>query len=223
MIDTVSTAGSSTGASRAVNAPGGALGKDEFLKLFLTQMKNQDPMNPMNGEQFAAQMAQFSSVEQLTNIAKLLETQASFSSEMLGAIGSNSAVGMLGKTITALGDHVIVSPDGTGTAVADVQGSGASATLRILDENGNEVGSRELGTLSPGRHRIELGDAASGLPGGTYRYEVDVTDASGAKVNVTTYTVARVDGLRTGANGPVLVAGDLEIPFAAITEVSTRS
>ena len=54
-----------------------ALGKDEFLKLLVAQMKNQDPMNPMDGQQMAAQLAQFSSVEQLINandtLAKIRE------------------------------------------------------------------------------------------------------------------------------------------------------
>lgn len=46
---------------------GGKMGKDEFLKLLVAQMKNQDPLNPMDGQQMAAQLAQFSSVEQLVN------------------------------------------------------------------------------------------------------------------------------------------------------------
>jgi flagellar basal-body rod modification protein FlgD len=53
--------------------PGGKLGKDEFLKLLVAQMKNQDPLNPMDGQQMAAQLAQFSSVEQLVTANESLE------------------------------------------------------------------------------------------------------------------------------------------------------
>lgn len=53
--------------------PGGKLGKDEFLKLLVAQMKNQDPLNPMDGQQMAAQLAQFSSVEQLVTANETLE------------------------------------------------------------------------------------------------------------------------------------------------------
>jgi flagellar basal-body rod modification protein FlgD len=49
------------------------MGKDEFVKLLITQMKNQDPMNPMDGKDLAAQLAQFSSVEQLININTKLD------------------------------------------------------------------------------------------------------------------------------------------------------
>jgi len=56
------------------NAAGGSLGKDEFVKLLVTQMQNQDPLNPMDGKDLAVQLAQFSSVEQLMNINTKLDT-----------------------------------------------------------------------------------------------------------------------------------------------------
>lgn len=58
------------------SAPGGELGKDEFLRLFVTQLRNQDPLNPMESQEFVAQLAQFSTVEQLIEIRELLEIQA---------------------------------------------------------------------------------------------------------------------------------------------------
>jgi flagellar basal-body rod modification protein FlgD len=74
----VAAAGSSSNqnsASNAItNAAGGAMGKDQFVQLLITQMKNQDPMNPMDGKDLAAQLAQFSSVEQLININAKLDT-----------------------------------------------------------------------------------------------------------------------------------------------------
>ena len=77
------TAGSSTSSSAATtsdaitNAAGGAMGKNEFVKLLVTQMKNQDPLNPMDGKDLAAQLAQFSSVEQLINANSTLSNIAS--------------------------------------------------------------------------------------------------------------------------------------------------
>ena len=71
-----STAGSAanSASSAITNAAGGAMGKDEFVKLLVTQMKNQDPMNPLDGKDLAAQLAQFSSVEQLMNINTKLDS-----------------------------------------------------------------------------------------------------------------------------------------------------
>lgn len=222
MISSVNPAASSSSTPQAPAAPGGALGKDEFLKLFITQMRSQDPMNPMDGQQFAAQLAQFSSVEQLTNISQQLEGQAALGASMIGAIGNANAVGLLGHTVTAVADKVVVDGDGHGTAVADVGGAGATATLTLFDANGTKVGSRELGPIGPGRQQIDLGEAAAGLPAGGYSFTLDVADGNGQSIPVTTLTVAHVDSMRIGPDGPILIAGPLEIPLSSVSEIDAQ-
>ena len=72
---------------------GGTLGKDDFLKLFVAQLQHQDPMNPMQDQDFMGQMAQFTSVEQLTNMAtsiKLMNT----------ASQSTQSIALIGKTVS---------------------------------------------------------------------------------------------------------------------------
>ena len=64
----------------------GSLGKDQFLKLFVAQLKHQDPMNPMNDSEFMAQMASFSTLEQVTNLAMANER--------------SSTIGLIGRTVT---------------------------------------------------------------------------------------------------------------------------
>jgi flagellar basal-body rod modification protein FlgD len=90
--DASSASNSAGSASSAItNAAGGAMGKDEFVKLLITQMKNQDPMNPMDGKDLAAQLAQFSSVEQLINInAKLDGLSTLLTPATVTAADSNS-------------------------------------------------------------------------------------------------------------------------------------
>jgi flagellar basal-body rod modification protein FlgD len=64
----------------------GSLGKDQFLKLFVAQLQHQDPMNPMNDNEFMAQMASFSTLEQVTNLAAANERSAT--------------IGLIGRTVT---------------------------------------------------------------------------------------------------------------------------
>ncbi len=71
----------------------GSLGKDQFLKLFVAQLQHQDPMNPMQDSEFMGQMASFSTLEQVTNLANANE-------KIAASMASNSAVGLIGRTVT---------------------------------------------------------------------------------------------------------------------------
>ena len=71
------------------------LGKDDFLKLFVAQMQMQDPMNPTSNDEAMGQMAQFSTLEQITNVAKANE-------EMAANLGMSQSLGLLGRTVTCV-------------------------------------------------------------------------------------------------------------------------
>jgi len=102
--------------------PGGELGKDAFLKILLAQMRNQDPMNPADGTAMIAQLAQFSSLEQMQNlnnkIDQLLEVQ------LLGELS-----GLVGKTVLFSGENDEV----LGGTVQSLIWSGNRSQLRIND------------------------------------------------------------------------------------------
>ncbi len=194
------------------------LGKEEFLKLLVAQLRNQDPMNPTKPEEMASQLAQFSSLEQLINVNALLTEQTASNAAMALALNNSAAVGVLGKDVLALGDTVAVTGTEGDTVTVDVEGAG-EATLILYDASGVTVGSREVGPVSGGRQDIELGDAAVGLDPGNYRYELVVQGANGEPLEVQTFIRTRIDGLRYGPQGPRLIAGTLEIPLSNIVEI----
>ena len=79
----------------------GTLDKDDFLKILITQLSYQDPTAPMEDKEFIAQMAQFSSLEQMTNMSKGFD-------ELSGVLGRSNALGLLGRWVEIVdGENVI--------------------------------------------------------------------------------------------------------------------
>ncbi len=101
------TSTSAPTSATGVAAPQNQLGKDDFLKLLVAQLQNQDPGNPMDNSQFMGQLAQFSALEQMTNVAASVD-------KLTAATSVSQAVGLIGHPIT------FVRADGsTGGGVAD--------------------------------------------------------------------------------------------------------
>ena len=83
--------------SQATRSLNGQLGKDDFLKLFVAQLQHQDPMNPMNDSEFMGQMASFSTLEQVANLAAANE-------KIAASLAGSNAVGLIGRTVTYTGE-----------------------------------------------------------------------------------------------------------------------
>jgi flagellar basal-body rod modification protein FlgD len=204
--------------------PGGILGKDEFLKLLVAQMRHQDPLSPMKGEELAVQLATFSSVEQLINLNETMSNQEGMQRAIVEALNGSSALSAIGKNVVALGNGVTIPEDG---AVAPLQfvvgGAGGAATLRLFDSTGTEVLSQELGFTPAGRRSLEIAEMVEDLPPGNYTFSVEVVGEDGNMVPVQTFTTGRVDGVRYGSAGPVLTSGPFEIPIGGIVEILAAS
>ena len=203
----------------AAPKPRSALGKDEFLQLLVTQLRNQDPMNPSNAQEFAAQLAQFSSLEQLTNINDTLATQNEIATAQIQAQAANTAVGVIGRTVLAPSDQLAVGEQTTLDVSSPADGR---ATLRLLDETGQEVAVVDLGYIRAGRQQLDVSQALADVPPDTYRVQIDVVDANAATSSATPLVRARVDGVRYTADGPMLVCGDRLIPLNAVLEVAAN-
>ncbi|MEW6041591.1 MAG: flagellar hook assembly protein FlgD [Elusimicrobiota bacterium] len=120
-----SDSSSSTTSTSAISGNSSALGKNDFLKLLISQLQYQDPTNPMDNTEFVAQMAQYTSLEQMTNLNQSFEYMA-------GQLLVNQATGLIGKTVV-----LTVDADGntiTGTVEKVVLSSGTPQ----LVVNGNE-------------------------------------------------------------------------------------
>lgn len=197
--------------------PGGDLGKDEFLKLLIAQMTNQDPLNPMQGADLAVQLAQFSSVEQLVQLNDNLEGQFAVNDRIAEALSGSTSAGLIGREVIALGDQIEIDGNGATDVTFRVAGAG-NATLRVIDESGATVATKSLGQVATGRHdeSVDLSE----VPAGSYRYVVEVSDAEGVITPAQTFMRGIVRGLRFEQGRAVLLVGTNEVAMEDVIEVT---
>lgn len=219
-ITSAANAAKTAAALAEVNKKNQALGKDDFLKLLLAQLKNQDPQDPADSAQMAAQLAQFTSVEQLTNISKTLEGQTASATALLNEVSAGTAVNTIGKTITATSD--LVELDGSGNESLVITGNGGPAKLNVYDAaTGSIVTSKDMGSLAAGTSEIVIGRALGTLPPGVYRMTVTNVDTKDPS-EWTTAVRGPVTGIESTATGLQYAMGRLRVPLTAITSIGTR-
>ncbi len=199
------------GATREVKK---SLDKDAFLKLLVTQLKNQDPLNPQNPDQMAAQLAQFSSVEQLTEINKALAAQQGQAAA--GALATRTAFGssLVGQRIVAEGDAVLVQ-GGKAQVEIEAPGLGGAATLTLLNSDGSIAFSKELKQVPGGQQLLNL----DGLPNGQFTYKVAVRGADGTERDAVTYVTGLAESLVFRNGTPMLRVAGIEVPVDKLVEV----
>lgn len=205
--------------SSSSSVPGAKIdsGRNEFLMLLVTQLRHQDPFNPMDSTQFATQLAEFSGLEQLIELNERFQEQADITAMMSLSINTSLAASLVGRRVLAVGTEVFVPASGEASITVDVNGDGGSATLRLFDVNGVEIAVQKVGTVNGGRQTIPLDDL--NLASGIYTYELTVTGADNVPVDVTHYSNGLVDGVLF-ANGAILLqAGGLLIPLARLIEI----
>jgi flagellar basal-body rod modification protein FlgD len=193
--------------------------KQEFLTLFIAQLQNQDPLSPLQPEQLTAQLAQFSSLEQLTGINTRLDTLNGTSRQTT----TSALLGLIGKEVRYDGSSIVIK-DGQAPAASftlDQAVDGVTATVYAGD--GSVVRVVELGALGAGEQSFQLdGRDARGalLADGTYRLEVAAAGKDGAPPTpVTLITTARVDGVDLAADPPALLVGGERVTLDKVRQV----
>jgi len=195
-----------------------SLGKDTFLKLLVTQLENQNPLNPMNNTQFVSQMAQFTALEQTTNLANSFSNfEKTFSSSM-----QLQAASLVGKKVSLQSNNLDVISGKAGTVSFNLPQS-ALTYVKFFDSNGNVVDVEKLGWLNAGNHNYVWPATNSNgiqVPDGTYNYEIDAIQKNGTQLQLSGVKTGKISEVKF-ENGQIYVTvNGVDYPLSSIKSVS---
>lgn len=204
--------------TNATRQPSNSLGQDQFLQLMVAQLKNQDPMQPMQNGEFLSQMAQFGTVKGVQ------ELQSSFA-QLAGSLQSNQALmasSMVGRSVLVPGQIGSLVP-GTGLAGAVSVPSSSNVVVGIYDTNGQLVRRLDYGTQPAGQMSFVWDGATdSGAAAPAGNYQIRAVTSSGAETKAAdTLVRARVDSVSLGgSNGMQLnLAGLGTVAFNDVKQI----
>ncbi|MHC8319251.1 flagellar hook assembly protein FlgD [Pseudomonas sp. GB2N2] len=217
----VKTNTSADGLASATNSATGkkALGKDAFLQLLVTQLKNQNPLEPQDNGAFVAQLAQFSSLEGITTLNDTV-------SGIAGNYNSSQALqasSLVGRSVIAPGDKAVVDTTKSFNGTIAVPASADPVTLKITDADGKLIRTIDLGTQKVGNTSFiwdGKDDAGTVAAAGTYNFTASAT-YDGKATSLVTNLPATVSSVTISQTGGELMLNLAGLGSIALSKVQT--
>lgn len=205
-------------ASTPTTQDNSVMGKDDFLTLLVAQLQHQDPLNPAESTEFTAQLAQFSSLEQLQNIETTLNGFEVYQS----TLNNIQSSGFIGKTVTATGSMFGVHDATPDPIRFDLVNDADSVYIQIYDKFGGFVSDIQAGARQAGEQQVAWdGRDSNGtaVADGVYTFTVMAMNTDGAIVSSNSYTTGIVTGVdyKTGATN--LLINDHEVPISSVIRI----
>jgi flagellar basal-body rod modification protein FlgD len=224
MVNTVSSNNSSTSSSATSASNKNTLGKDDFLKLMIAQMKNQDPMSPMDGTAYSAQLAQFSSLEQLTNLNNNVTQSMETNTTLTQSINNTMMATLIGKDVKLGGDELVLNGQDKINFSYSLPKSATSVSIKVYNSVGAHVKTITNAPTAAGENKLSWDLSDNTLANGNYTYSLEAVDANGKSISTTAYKEGTIDSVRFTSKGTVLVIDGAEYSLSSIAEVlNTKS
>jgi flagellar basal-body rod modification protein FlgD len=193
---------------------------ETFLALLTTQLKNQDPLSPMDSSQFTQQIVQMTGVEQQLLTNDLLAALVGMNDG-----GLAESVNLIGKTVTATTGAATLD-DGKATWAYNLPKAASDVTLEVIDSSGKTVASKALKAVGSGDQTFEWDgktNLGADLPEGDYGLRITATDSAGAKITATQTLTGVVTGVQTVAGTQVVTVGKTKVPISSVTAVNATT
>ena len=192
--------------------------QDDFLKLLITQLQNQDPLQPMDNQEFATQLATFNSLGQLIEINDKLGAMTNGQ----GSMAQYNAASLIGKQITSAGNLVSVSA-GAGSSIGYQLGANAAkVVVTVYDANGEIVRRIDAGARASGEQTLVWDgkdSAGKSVRPGVYGFDINAVDINGKKIAASGKLQGLVTGVRLDGTEPVLEVYGVDVPLSSVVAV----
>ncbi|MNP17095.1 Basal-body rod modification protein FlgD [compost metagenome] len=210
-----------TGVATATNSKTGnqALGKDAFLQMLVTQMQNQNPLDPQDNSEFVAQLAQFSSLEGITTLNETV-TAISGNFKSSQALQASSLVG---RSVVVQTDKAVVDTTKSFNGSVVVPQSLSNATVTITDKDGKVVKTIDLGEQKAGNAAFVwdgTNDAGEKVDPGTYTFAAKTT-IDGKQHDMYTMLPATVSSVTLSQTGGEMMLNLAGLGSIALSKVQT--
>ena len=200
----------------------GAMGKDDFLQLMITQLKYQDPLNPMDGTEYASQLAQFTSLEQLTNLNASVKQSIDANYVLTQSINNTLSANLIGKEVKIGSQQIVNNGNNTANIGYDLLSDAKSVTITIKDQYGNIVRTINEKNISKGSAKLEYDftdNNGEKLINGVYSVEIEATDFNDQPLAVNSYITGLINGVRFSEYGTSMIVNSVEYSVADILEI----
>lgn len=200
-----------------------SMDKDAFFKLMLTQLKYQDPTNPMKNHEMAAQLAQFSGLEQMSNMNKTLSEMKDGSKPA----EQFQALNLIGKMVSGDASKIARTDfDKTHDFKFELPQDAKTAEVKVFNQKGDIVRTYKFAELKSGENKIVWNgqtERGQNAPAGNYRFQVEALDSNGQKLIPKTDFQGTVSGLSFGTDGAILQVGNQSVRLKDVRQFTDPS
>ncbi len=204
----------------------GVLGKNDFMKLMIEQLKHQDPLSPMESQEFAAQLAQFTSLEQLSNLNSSVRESIDANYVLTQSINNTLTATLIGKEVKFEGNTVTNNGDNTAKFGYTLPANASDVNINIYDVNGKLVKTMAHQGSTQGDHKLSwdfTDNDGKKLPDGNYTIEVNVETSGEETMQASVFQLGAISGVKFTDQGTKILIDGVEYLLSDVLEIMNPS
>lgn len=212
----------STGNEPVYSTENSTLDKDAFMKLMIEQLKYQDPLNPMDNTEFSAQLAQFSSLEQLSNLNESVKESIDANYYLTQSINNTLTATLIGKDVKVESNGFYNDGNNSVEFGYNLPENAKSVTINIYDAAGNLVKEIKNADSDMGDHKLSWDFSDNNgekLPEGIYGFEIVAKDMEGEDMDAGQFLYGSISGVKFTDEGTQIMIDDVAYQLADILEI----